>query len=694
MQKIFRYIIPLMCISAAITAACASGKKDGKDNSLSKKEIFNDLYPKFFVFRGEYDNVVNSSYKNFILSGADGAGYIQKYVPYDELYKIDSLKGSGYASAYLDRNPEKMVLLHWDAEEHVNMMEKSSSKYFPGHWATLRASYLTRDCLPEDDKIYVADIDYFTSKTKNVKARSRWEYPVLLLVSLNQDNHPDWDNYEYVAVDDVNETESYLLVRRGHALSKASAFRKGSRIAPILTYLSSEHLFMFNYSTKCPRDKNGDNAADVQLKELISLFNPQKGLLRKLDGISFDVLNWDPPVTNAALLDSDSDGIGDGAIDPETGENLWRAGAFDFQQRLRRHFGDDFILINDGYNYKDQKALGIFNGIESEGLVKHNDAFRGFSKTMNVFSYWNLRNPLKYKLKTVVPKVNNPIDMPHKEQYVRLCMATSTCLEAALNIAPRRPEEELPDELDCGSEHKLYWLGSPDGEIVFMDECNPDLLEGRYSSGNGFDLNFISDNCHLETERNILSARGKDQNRKDFYCSIRTKTITVPENVNDIVISFSIKSKDGIDGLTPEIPRYVRVKAEGLPVYENNPRNNEMYNTMWGLFDNKGYVSQSFLYRNVAGCELTFVIEAEGPGEFQMKDFRMISSSGTFYRKFENGLILVNPSLHEYSFDMNQIDKNAGYRRIQGNSSVNDGSEVRSSITLGPADAIFLVKTK
>lgn len=664
---------------------------DAPDDGLFRKEVFNGRYPEFFVFRGEYDKEANSSYGNFVRSGADGAGFIQKYVPYDELPRIDPVLTAGFASRYVTENPEKLVLLHWDAEEHVNIMEESASKYFPGHWATLRASSLTRDCSPYDREIFVADIEYFSKLTKNKKARSKWEYPMLLLVALDKNGKPDWEHYEYVAVDNVNESESSITVRRGQALSTPMAFAEGSRVAQILTYLSSEHLFMFNYSTSCPRDRNGHNAIDVQLDELVSLFDKDKGLLRNLDGISFDVLNWNPPIVNSFLIDSDSDGLADGATDPYTGENLWRKGAVDFQKRLRAHFGEDFILINDGYNFKDQRAMGLFNGIESEGLVKHNDAFRGFSKTMNVFSYWNSRNPMKYKLMTFVPKVNNPVDMLRKEQYTRLCTAVATCLDAALNISPVKSEESLSDELRCGDEGKLHWLGSPVSGIIYADAHASDILSNRFGTADAVIAGFSTENSTMEAKDSVLMVKGKNPERYDLNCLLRTPVFRVPDGVNDIVVSFSVMADEGLAGLSSDFPRIVRVTAEGLPQYEDNKQNNDMYNDMWGLFDCKGYVEQTFLYRNVAGKDLSFEIEVEGQGAFRLKDFRILASSGAFYREYENGLVLVNPSLNEYTFDLDRICPDSVFRRIKGRSQLNDGSQVRGKITVAPADAMFLV---
>ena len=185
--------------------------------------------------------------------------------------------------------------------------------------------------------------------------------------------------------------------------------------------------------------------------------------------------------------------------------------------------------------------------------------------------------------------------------------------------------------------------------------------------------------------------KGKNPERYDLNCLLRAPVFRVPDGVNDIVVSFSVMADEGLAGLSSDFPRIVRVTAEGLPQYEDNKQNNDMYNDMWGLFDCKGYVEQTFLYRNVAGKDLSFEIEVEGQGAFRLKDFRILASSGAFYREYENGLVLVNPSLNEYTFDLDRICPDSVFRRINGRSQLNDGSQVRGKITVAPADAMFLV---
>lgn len=655
------------------------------------RDAFDDCWPKRFVFRGEYMWSLNSEYPAFVQSGMFSDGYIQKYVPYDEAYKVHPSRTAGFVSRLKHEDPSKTMLLHWDAEEHVNNIPESSSKYFPGHWITYEGSRLSSDLTRSATEIYVDDIAPFAVRTRNKKARSEWECPVLMIVAVDPEGNPDWKRHEYVAIDDVDEAAGKITVRRAQALSEAMAFPEGSRVSPMPTYLSSEHLFMFNYSTLCPRDENGHNAVDVQLEELFGLFDSRTGLLKDLDGISFDVLNWQPPC-DRSRIDSDGDGKADGAVDPVTGEDLWQTGAYRFQRELRAHFGEDFILLNDSYARRDQRALGIFNGFESEGLVRHNDAFRGFSKTVNIYSYWMKNNPLDNQLYTIVPKLKNPEDMDREEQFLRLCAGTATCLGAALNTPPAASEQDIQDELKGGKLNKPHWLGRPVGDMVNLGLDGHDLL--RDSGPAGLAGMFVPDKNITETADGIVRISSHGSGRYDDKCEFRTVTFHIPENVDNIVLSFDIMSGSPVRGMSADVPKIVSVEAVGLPVYEKNTAYNGMYNDMWGLCGTKGYDTQTFLYRQVGGKDLSFRFEIEGGGDYFIRNLCLRVSDGVLYREFENGVVIVNPSFSAVPFDLD-VFGDWTFRRIDGSSSVNDGETVTGTVIEIPGlDSVFLMKAE
>ena len=659
---------------------------------LPSKEAFNDKFPKRFVFRGEYQKKPNMDYESFFRATAFSGGVIQKFVPYDEMVKLHPTKTAEFAVKYARENPGKLVLLHWDAQEHVNTIPESAGKYFPGHWYTFEGSVLREAIDADDEWIRVEDWRSLTRKTKNAKAYTEWRTPILLLLELDKQGKARWDCFEYVELVELDKERGAIRVKRGQALSNPRNFEKGSRIAGIAAYLSRPYLFALNYSSSSPRDKNGKQAADVQFDEVVDLFDRETGLLRELDGSAFDVLNWRAP-HDRDLLDSDGDGKADGAYDPITGEDLWLKGAYAFQKKLRMHFGKDFILMNDGYAKKDQRAVGIFDGIESEGLVYHNDAFRGFSKTLNIFGYWEKNNPTKYRMATIVPKLKNPDDAKHAEQYTRLCIATATCLGAAVNTGPVLDAGAVFEEIRGGDMNKIYWLGKPLGPMHNMGMDGRDLLDG---AGIRMDRNFTKEwlgvNCDLKVNGNTLLVSARRGTPRAGNCILKVSGVEIPRGTEDVTIIFEVQSAPR--ALGSQIPRIISVSAQGLPRYERNPKSNKMYGEMWGLFGEKGYTRLSFYYRKVSGRKLDFLIEVEGGHDFSIRNFRVNASPSLLYREFENGVVLVNPSLNWHTFRLHELFGEQTFSRLKGRRFPNDGSRVGNSIEIGPLDGVFLKKTK
>lgn len=689
-MNVFKKLLALILILVSTFVAI------GQHKNLQIKEVFENRFPKQFIFRGEYNVKVNATDESFSRAAEYSCGIIQKYVPYDEMKKLDPYKTAAFASRYVRENPTKLILLHWDAEEHVNCIEGSSTRFFPGHWITFEGTKPATPIGKKDTWITVEDIRPLSVTTKNPKARSRFLNPVLLAVRLDKNGLPIWYESEYLLLEEIDKETNKIKVKRSHALSKSISFDLNTRIAPISTYLSSDHLFVYNYSVNSPKDKNGKQAIDIQFEELTELFDPNKGRLRDLNGIAFDVLNWGVPF-NPALADTDGDGIGDGGIDSITGEDLFRKGAYLFQQRLRNHFGNEFILTNDGYNEKDQRAIGIFNGLESEGLVRHNDAFRGFSKTLNVFAYWMKNNPIDYKLAYIVPKIMNPVDQSKTDQYVRFCTATVTCLGASLAAIPtEKPEERLAiDEIICGNQKKMYWLGKPIGEMQNLGFAGRDVLDN-----NGIILNkeyvekIKAENCTFLIHNNEILVSGIDKKSFQNNCRITLPKIKIPEHVNDITLCLEAKAIEPLKGMNKEIPRMMFVQISGLPDYEKTEMLNKMYNSMWGLVGDS-YFESTFCYRKVGGRELEISIEMEGQGDFAIKNIRIMDQTSAIIREFENGIVLANPSLSDYKFDLSPYSSSK-FRRIEGKEYPNNGDLVDSTngVVLGPCEGLFLVKIK
>jgi hypothetical protein len=67
-----------------------------------------------------------------------------------------------------------------------------------------------------------------------------------------------------------------------------------------------------------------------------------------------------------------------------------------------------------------------------------------------------------------------------------------------------------------------------------------------------------------------------------------------------------------------------------------------------------------------------------------------------YYREFEQGIVLANPSPHSYTFNMQAVFGKQPFRRLQATTHqdqhANNGNVVGSSLTPGSQEGLFLVK--
>jgi hypothetical protein len=104
----------------------------------------------------------------------------------------------------------------------------------------------------------------------------------------------------------------------------------------------------------------------------------------------------------------------------------------------------------------------------------------------------------------------------------------------------------------------------------------------------------------------------------------------------------------------------------------------------------------SFYFRDRGPDTVDLEFEAEGTEPVEIADMSLHAQADAICREYEHGAALANPSLHPYAFDMAKLFPRQRFRRLKGSENqdpaTNDGSAVGTSLTLGPRDAIFLVR--
>ncbi len=109
---------------------------------------------------------------------------------------------------------------------------------------------------------------------------------------------------------------------------------------------------------------------------------------------------------------------------------------------------------------------------------------------------------------------------------------------------------------------------------------------------------------------------------------------------------------------------------------------------------NNKWFHATFYLRDIKGNSTSLQFEVESGERIWMKDLTIHAYPDVAYRVFENGLVLVNPSLKQYSFDLTKISPSIKYSRIKasaaGDSKTNNGQAVRGSVIVNEREGLFL----
>ncbi len=282
------------------------------------------------------------------------------------------------------RHPKQVVLLHFNGNSRDPIFEREN--YFPGHWIYRRAVMITQDVPAASGQsvIKVADARAFRANT----GRYHTSNDDIALFGIKNGKH-DWYHCEQVQLVAVDYAANTITVKRGCYGTKPLAFKAGQARAAAHAVEGpwgrhNNRLWFYNYSTHCPKDKNGKTCSDVLVDGLARWFG-KGGPLEAFDGIEFDVL------FNGTRGDTDGDGKEDNGL--LNGRNNYGIGVVEFGKKLRARMGDDFIIQADGALGKgglgSQRCWEIFNGIESEGWPNLSDWEIGdWSGGLNRHFFW------------------------------------------------------------------------------------------------------------------------------------------------------------------------------------------------------------------------------------------------------------------------------------------------------------------
>ena len=681
------FIILFTLVSVLLNSEIAIAQEHTNTRSLVGKLVIEAGYPKTLSFRND-KWLLNTTYDNWSKKHLQYNGITKKYLQEEVNMPIIAAQ---WANKYAKEHSENLMLVHLNGEGRSVNDKATFKSYFPGHWVYEKGSIPLHDIMKNQSKIILKDASSFSLKAYTVHGKDigvAFKPHDILLVKVDENGNRMWNEYEFASIINIDYEKNQIEVRRGQYGSKPIDFSQNDTyVAPIAGDIWGGNLmYYYNLSSACPIDQFGNTAADVFVGEMKDWF-AKGGILQNFDGIGFDVNYFE---VKHSTWDCNNDGqIDNGFVG---GRNIWKEGDITFLQKIRNAFGPEFIITSDGWKDDMQRAVGILNGMESEGLCRYNDGFRQISRTINQHTYWNLHNITKYKFSYITSKLRNPADEKIADQLRRLGLGLSCCLEVA--YAPT-PNLDIPEILG-GKLNQPNWLGQPIGPMRYILSDQEDLFMGNGITMNAnmvkqFDLN----NYLHKIESGQLIIKGSDKDRrKDMF--IDGPSFWVESG--DILILFEAKDIDGFVDLEKDslIPRKINIKLEGLPEYPKEPmRGHLLYNDLAGFMGKNGYTPLMFYFRNVGEADLKMILEVEEQGEFAIRNLKVFNSACIISREFEKGLVIVNPSFESIDINLNKISlKDIKYKRLDTSNGKEQDLKItdNTNINVSSLDALFLLK--
>ena len=680
------FVAAFFCLCALTTVA--AGRLP-----LDERTIFQGNHPRTIFFR-----VVEHPRNNYEVwenKFRGQMGFIGQALP-DQL--SDHVNGispalAGRYARFKKQHPKQVVLLHLNGLSQVPTTRMMDD--FPGHWLYFEGARVLED-VPADrgqSTFRVSDTSLFTMEAGFGKNRPDH----LGLCALHESGKPDWSRAEYARLVGIDKKAGTITVKRAQFRSEPMALQADRGYAAALVTHGpwnrerGELEWHYNYSTMCPRDGKGRNAADMYVDYLASALGPS-GKLHNIDGVAFDVMYIVPQVLRGQwrfrMPDYDADGDGERWFKDST----YLAGLNQFYRKLREALGEDRIITSDVQELDNQRAFGILNGGESENWLTHTDPqTEHWSSGMNRNLFWKKHahrptfNYLNHKFSppdTTSPRAKKKAFQPIPYNQHRLKIASAVLCGMVVT------NNRIWDELVCGKDRKIGWLGKTAGPMVRLARSARPALDGELTTPSGLLKHLHGEGVSFRKEGNEVRVETSAQE------NLRFEIRDIPLDGPDLTLFATMRAADR-KNFPPEHARVLfastgpkDVPHPGLMRHHIKNENRDF------TFLNESEFTAVFHFRNLEGrsLDVEFCLESNEP--MWLEDVRAYSAPDAIYREFENGLVLANPGTTPFTFDLAELLPGRSYRRISGTAGqdpeTNNGKPVGDRVTLPPLDALFL----
>jgi hypothetical protein len=388
----------------------------------------------------------------------------------------------------------------------------------------------------------------------------------ICLYALGEDGLPDWENAEQVALTGFDEKAATIRVRRGCYGSQPRALR-GQVFAAVHAEVVKFQGWLYNFSTFCPRDRQGRTAGDIWAAAYARNFKPG-GRAAHFAALQHDTLV--ERVFSGRGGDLDNNGVED-ATEDFGGVNWFAVGLCQAMEELRAALPPGILLIPDAAN----RGYFQVNGWEVEGFPgRHDPGWRDYSTVCNglEFSrrfcalphYTHVQHKIfNYTLGDDAPaRILGGRDLPF--HFTRAVLALATVQEAAVTWYSQPPPEPdgrpgVYDEIRAGRAAKLGWLGRALGEPVYPGLASPNLFSGGLAAAD-----FDGDATDTAVE---WRADGWRLARTDRTKNVRVH-FTATSPTPDLLLAVRVRGAPRV-GVPVRMPRALRVAVASDAVPES-----------------------------------------------------------------------------------------------------------------------------
>ncbi|MHC4488795.1 MAG: hypothetical protein ACYSW7_06420, partial [Planctomycetota bacterium] len=224
-----------------------------------------------------------------------------------------------------------------------------------------------------------------------------------------------------------------------------------------------------------------------------------------------------------------------------------------------------------------------------------------------------------------------------------------------------------------------------------------DLLEGK---GSPIDRDLLEEFAgtavRFKRERGGLKVTAVDSKASEIRFSLNN----VPCGGQDLFILLTARG-NVMQGYPPEVARlmYVGSVPKGQQVGDAAGKDDRFMTWINGSDFDSGFYFSDIESNQV---DLEFVVEGSEP--IWISRIQVYSHPDVMYREFEHGLVVANPSLRPYVFNLDELFPGQArrglggqaFQRLQGSGTqdvvANDGSAVEGMLNLGPKEGLFLMR--